>query len=185
MELVLILFLTILLLIVPNHESIFAYGQKDGNQSDFVFNVAGVKKSPVIKDFQIKGDVWDQICPSNQCQIETHEQYLFVGTPNLDDIVPRVFSMMWFYLHDNVTNKSSTQLQKNVVEIYRLYFSCGVNDPSDIVEQGNNLVYKCSGNSTFLGKDTENAEEYYFAVEGTYDNQTDTLSAAGKYDRKL
>lgn len=173
------------MLIICNYESIITYGQNGGKQNDFVFNVEGVKTSPVIKDFQINGDVWDQICPSNQCQIETDEQYLFVGTPNFVDIVPRVFSMMWFYVHDNVTNKNLTPDQKNVVETYRLYFSCGVNGPSDIVEQGNNFIYKCSGNSTFLGIDSENAEEYYYTVEGSYDNHSDTLIATGKYDRKL
>ena len=80
-----------------------------------------------------------------------------------------------------------TPIQKKFAERYHLSFSCVVNSVNDIIEEGNNVLYKCSGDSTSLGKeDKEDTDKtYYFKVEGTYDNQSDTLTSTGQYDRKM
>lgn len=70
-----------------------ARGQRVGNESDLVFNVQGLKTSPVTKEFQINGEVWDEICPSNQCQIEEDGYSSYVITPNPEDSAPRVYLM--------------------------------------------------------------------------------------------
>jgi hypothetical protein len=179
--------LTVSLLILSIHQNIFVYGQKVANQDDLVFDVQGLKTSPTTKDFQIKGEVWDEICPPGQCEIEEDGYSLYVITPDLDVTTPRVYLSLNFFVHDNITNKDLTPLQKKFAERYQLSFACYVNSVNDIIEHGNNATYKCSNDSTFLKK--ENPEDtdstYYFKTEGTYNNQSDTIVATGKYDRKM
>ena len=97
------------------------------------------------------------------------------------------YTTLYFYIHDNVTNKDLTPLQKKFVERYQLSFSCGVNSVKDIIEQGNNTIYKCSGDFTSLSKfkPEDSDHTYYFRVKGSYDTQNDTLSATGVYDRQF
>jgi len=152
-----------------------------------VFNVEGLTESPTTKDFKIAGKVWDKICPSNQCQIEEDGYSFYVVTPSPEDTQPRIYTSMDFYVHDNVTNKDLTPLQKKFAERYQLGFSCGVDSVKDIIEQGDNITYKCSGEYTDIRKSNpeENDPTYYFKVDGTYDTQSDTLNATGNYDRQF
>ena len=97
----------------------------------------GLKSSPVTKDFKINGQAWHEICPSNQCQIKEDRYSLYVVTPTPDVDSPRVYAMLWFDVHDNITNKNLTPIQKKFAERYQLSFSCSVNSVNDIIEQGN------------------------------------------------
>ena len=56
----------------------------------------------------------------------------------------------------------------------------------DIIELGDNIIYKCSGDYTSLQKSNpeQNDHTYYFSVTGTYDTQKDTLLGTGEYDRQ-
>ena len=62
-----------------------------------------------------------------------------------------------------------TPLQKDFAERYDFTFSCNVNSVKDIIEQGDNIIYKCSGDYTDLQKSNpeENDPTYYFSVKGT------------------
>ncbi len=186
MKILVIGILTFLVILSTNH-SAFVFGQKAGNGTDLVFNVQGLKTSPVTNEFKINGEVWDEICPSNQCQITEDGYSLYVITPDANDSAPRVYLNLNFLIHDDITNKNLTPLQKQFVERYAFSFSCSVNSVKDIIEQANNIIYKCSGDSTFLGKEHKEDTDatYFFKVEGTYDNQSDTLNATGHFDRKL
>jgi hypothetical protein len=152
-----------------------------------VFNVQGLKNSPVTKELKIKGEGWDEICPSNQCQIEEDGYSYYAVTPNADDSAPRVYLSLDLKIHDDITNKDLTPLQKKFVEGYRLSFSCSVNSFKDIIERGNNTAYSCSGDSTSIGKQNQedNDATFYYNLQGTYDNQSDTLNATGEFDRKF
>jgi hypothetical protein len=186
MKAILIGFLTFLLFALSNNQSSFIFGQKVGSEPDLVFNVQGLKTSPVTKEFQITGEVWDEICPSNQCQIEEYGYSSYIITPNPEDSAPRVYLMLDFFIHDDIANKNLTPIQKKFVERYVLSFSCSVKGVNDIVELGNNTVYKCSGDFTSLGKRNEEFSNvlYYYKVQGIYDNQSDTLNGTGQFDGK-
>lgn len=164
-----------------------AYAQEEKiQQNDLVFNVQGLTTSPTTKDFQISGNVWEKICPSNQCQIEEDEYSSYVVTPTPEDTDPSIFVSKSFYVHDPVTNKDLTPLQKKFAERYEISFTCGVNSVKDIIEQGNNIIYKCSSEYTDIRKSNpeENDPTYYFKADGTYDTLNDTLTATGNYDRQ-
>ena len=77
---------------------------------------------------------------------------LYVVVPEPEDTDPSVYTSVYFYIRDNVTNKDLTPLQKNFAERYDLSFSCAVNSVKDIIEQGDNIIYKCSGDYTDLAK---------------------------------
>jgi len=163
------------------------FGQEEEKkQNDMVFNVQGLNTSPTTKEFSLNNEIWKKVCPSNQCQMVEDEYSSYTVTPKPDDTDPSLFTTMYFYIHDNVTNKDLTPLQKKFAERYQLSFSCNVNNARDIIEQGSNVIYKCSGDYTSLNK--YNAEEqdptYYFSVEGTYDTENDTLTSTGEYDRE-
>ncbi len=187
MKILVIGILTVSLLALSINQNVFIYGQKVENQNDLVFNVQGLKTSPVTKDFKINGQAWHEICPSNQCQIEEGEYSYYVVTPTSDEDSPRVYTSLSFDVHDNITNKNLTPIQKKFAEKYQLSFSCSVNSVKDIIEQPNNVIYKCAGDSTFLRKEhmEDTDKTYYFNVEGIYDNQSDTITATGKYDHKF
>jgi len=164
-----------------------AYSQGESNkQNDLIFDVESLSTFPITKNFQINGNVWDKICPSNQCQIEEIEYSSYVVTPGPDDTEPRIYTTLYFYVHDNLTNKDLTPLQKKFAERYELSFSCDVSSVKDIIEQGNNTIYKCSSDFTDVRKDNPEKTDhtYYFNVDGTYDTESDTLTATGKYDRQ-
>lgn len=61
-----------------------------------------------------------------------------------------------------------------------------MNSVKDIIEQGNNIIYKCSSEYTDIRKSNpeENDPTYYFKADGTYDTLNDTLTATGNYDRQ-
>jgi hypothetical protein len=155
-------------------------------ENDLVFEVQDLSTSPVIKNFQISGEVWKKVCPSNQCQMEEDEYSSYVVLPDPEDSAPRVYTSVYFYIRDDVTNKDLTPLQKNFAERYDMSFSCDVKSAKDIIEQGDNIIYKCSGDFTSLAKTNQekNDPTYYFSVEGTYDTQNDTLTGTGEYDRQ-
>lgn len=155
-------------------------------ENDLVFEEQDLRTSPVIKNFQISGEVWEKVCPSNRCQIELAEYFSYVVLPDPEDTDPNVYTSVYFYIRDNVTNKDLTPLQKNFAERYDFTFSCNVNSVKDIIEQGDNIICKCSGDYTDLAKSKpeENDPTYYFSVEGTYDTQNDTLTGTGEYDRQ-
>jgi hypothetical protein len=175
------------LLMLSSNQDAFVLGQKAENKDDLVFNVQGLSTSPTTSDFQINGKIWKEICPSNQCQIEELEYSSYVVTPSPEDDAPRIYTTLYFNVHDDITNKDLTPLQKKFAEKYELSFSCDVNSAKDIIEQGNNVIYKCSGDFTDLAKSNREKTDpmYFFKVEGTYDTQTDSLNATGKYDSKV
>jgi hypothetical protein len=178
---------TNLLFLLSSNSNFLIYGQEEKKQQDdLVFNVQGLTTSPTTKDFKISGNVWEKICPSNQCQIEEDEYSAYVVTPRPEDTDPSIFVSQTFYVHDNVTNKDLTPLQKKFAERHEISFSCGVNSVKDIIEQANNTIYKCSGDFTDIRKTNpeENDPTYYLKVDGTYDTQSDTLNATGNYDRQ-
>jgi hypothetical protein len=154
-------------------------------EGDLVFEVENLSTSPTTKNFHIGGNVWEKICPSNQCQIE-EDDYGLTWIPDPEDETPDVSTFLDFYVHDDITNKDLTPLQKKFAERYQLSFFCYVDSVKDIVEQANTTLYKCSGDSTDISKSNkeDNDPTYYFEVEGTYDTQSDTLTAAGQYDRQ-
>jgi len=178
--------LTFTALILSINLNPIVHAQNAAGEKDLVFDVQNLKTSPTTSDFQLNGEVWEEICPSTQCQIEENEYSLYVVTPQPEDTEPRVYTMLWFDVHDDITNKNLTPIQKKFAERYQLSFSCNVNSVNDIIERGNNVLYKCTGDFTFLGKQNKETDDptYYFKVEGMYDNQSDTLNATGKYERK-
>jgi hypothetical protein len=175
-----------LMFLIPVNTSIVHSQEVNESDNDLVFEVQDLTTSSVIKNFQISGEVWEKVCPSNQCQIEEDEFSSYVVVPDPEDTDPSVYTTAYFYIRDNVTNKDLTPLQKNFAERYQLAFSCAVNSVKDIIEQGDNIIYKCSGDYTSLAKSNpeENDPTYYFSVEGTYDTQNDTLTGTGEYDRQ-
>jgi hypothetical protein len=178
---------TNLLFLLSSNSNVLTYGQEEKQQqNDLVFNVQGLTSSPTTKNFQLNGEVWNKVCPSNQCQMVEDEYSSYIVTPSPDDLDPRLYATMYFYVHDNVTNKDLTPLQKKFAERYEFSFSCYVHNAKDIIEQGNNTIYKCSGDSTSLRKyhAEENDHSHYFKVDGTYDSQSDTLNATGNYYRQ-
>jgi hypothetical protein len=166
---------------------VFIYGQEEEQENDLVFSVQGLKTSPITKDFQITGEVWEEICPSNQCQIEEDSYSTYIITPSPEDIDPRLSITLYFYLHDDITNKDLTPIQKRFVERFELSFSCSVNSVNDIIEQGNNTIYKCSSDYTTLEKyHRENTDPFFFYnVEGTYDTKSDIFTGTGQLRSKL
>jgi hypothetical protein len=176
-----------LLCLISINASFFVNGQgEEKNQNDLVFNVQGLTSSPTTKEFQLNNEVWKKVCPSNQCQMVEDEYSSYVVTPSPSDTDPSLYTTLYFYIHDNVTNKDMTPLQKKFAERYELSFSCGVKNAKDIIEQGSNIIYKCSGDFTSLQKNHREDKDhtYYFNVEGTYDTQNDTLTSTGQYDRQ-
>ena len=177
--------MTTLMFLIATNPSALVYAQEGSSmKNDLVFEVQGLRTSPVIKDFQISGEVWEKICPSNQCQIE-EDEYANITTPDADDDTPQVLVTLYFYVHDNITNKDLTPLQKKNVERYDLTVSCVVDSGKNVIEKANNLIYKCSSERTDLRKyDGEKKDPtFFFKIEGTYDTQADLLMATGKYVR--
>ena len=174
-----------LLLILLVNQSVLVYAQKVANENDLVFDAQGLKSSPTTKDFQINGKVWNEICPSNQCEIEGDGYSSFIETPDSGVTPPSIGLSLDFFVHDNIT-KNLTPLQKEPAERYVLAFSCNVNSEKDIIQQGNNATFNCSGNS-FLQKQnfTDSDSTYFFKTEGTYNNQSDAIVATGQFDRKI
>jgi hypothetical protein len=164
-----------------------AYSQQGTNEeNDLVFEVQGLRTSPVVQKLEISGEVWEKVCPSNQCQVEEYDYSSYIVLPDPEDTGPRVYTSVYIYIRDDVTNKDLTPLQKNFAERYDLSFSCDVNSVKDIIEQGDTITYKCSSDFTSLSKENpeENDPTYYFNVEGTYETQNDTLTGTGEYDRQ-
>lgn len=180
--------MTSLMFFVTINTNAPVYSQEKNNQeNDLVFEVQGLRTTPITKNFQLSGEVWEKVCPSNQCQIEDDGYSSYVVLPDPEDTDPRLYTTLYFYIHDNVTNKDLTPLQKKFVERYELSISCDVNSVKDIIEQENNhIIYKCSNEYPDLSKSNseENDPTYYFRLEGTYDTQNDTLTGTGEYDRQ-
>jgi len=186
-SLVIIVLLAGLIFLISSYGNTFVYAQEENKkQNDLLFEVQGLRTSPITKNLQLSGVVWEKICPSNQCQIE-EGMYSNITTPDPDDTTPQVFVTLYFYVHDNITNKDLTPLQKKSVERYDLTVSCVVNSPKDLIEQANSTIYKCSSERTDLQKFNREQTDttYYFKIDGTYDSQSDTLTATGKYARQF
>jgi hypothetical protein len=160
------------------------YSQEHSNTNyDLIYNVQNLSTSPVTKNFNISGDAWKKVCPSNQCQIEEKEYDSNIGVPKPEDTSPGIYTNLFLDIHDNVTNKDLTPLQKKFVESYQFHFSCNVNSVKDIIEQANNTIYKCEDYSYLFKENREENDPFNsFTVKGTYDTQNDTLNATGVYN---
>ena len=178
--LVIVVSMICMMLIMSSNADVFA---QNGNkpQNDLVFEVQDLRTSPITKNLQITGEVWKKICPSNQCQIE-EDGYSNI-TKSDDDATPHVFVTLNFYVHDNITNKDLTPIQKEIVERYNLKVACILNSASNASGQANNIMYKCSSGETDLQKYNREEKDsiYYFKIDGTYDTQSDILTAIGKF----
>jgi hypothetical protein len=143
--------------------------EEKSQQNNLAFEVQGLRTDPLdtttpkLKDFQITGKIWDNICPSNQCQIKSDESTLRgkVPIPNPDTdpyIDPSIAVTMSFDLHDNVTNKDLTPTQKKLEERYQAQFICTVDRFKDIIKQENNTIYKCSSHLSTLQREYPDEE---------------------------
>jgi hypothetical protein len=179
--LVIVMSMICMMLLILSNANIFA---QNGNkqQNDLIFEVKDLRTSPITKNLEITGEVWKKICPSNQCQIEENE-YSNITMP--DDANPHVFVTLNFYVHDNITNRDLAPIQKDIVERYDLKVACILNSSNNATEQGNDIIYKCSSGETDLQKYNREEKDsiYYFKIDGTYDTQSDTLTATGKFVR--
>jgi hypothetical protein len=79
------IFITGLLFFLSTNSDVLIYGQEEESKNDLVFSVQGLQTSPITKDFQINGEVWEEICPSNQCQIEEDYYSTYIVTPDPSD----------------------------------------------------------------------------------------------------
>src|SRR5215213_1383139 len=120
------IFITGLLFFLSTNSDVFIHGQEEESENDLVFSAQGLKTSPITKDFQINGEVWEEICPSNQCQIDEDYYSTYVVTPEPSDTDPRLSITLYFYLHDDITNQDLTPIQKRFGERFDLSFSCSV-----------------------------------------------------------
>ena len=63
--------MTSLMFLIPIDTNTPVYSQEESNQeNDLVFEVQSLRTTPITKNFQLSGEVWEKVCPSNQCQIE-------------------------------------------------------------------------------------------------------------------
>jgi len=60
-------------------------------------------------------------------QVEEDEYSSYVVLPEPEDKDPSLYTSVYFYVRDNVTNKDLTPLQKDFAEKYDFTFSCNVN----------------------------------------------------------
>ncbi|MDP9210515.1 MAG: hypothetical protein M3N27_00810 [Thermoproteota archaeon] len=63
--------MTSLMFLIPIETNTPAYSQEESNQeNDLVFEVQGLRTTPITKNLQLSGEVWEKVCPSNQCKID-------------------------------------------------------------------------------------------------------------------
>jgi hypothetical protein len=111
--------MTSIMFLIPINTNAPLYSQQESNQeNDLVLEVQGLRTSPMTKNFQLSGEVWKKVCPSNQCHIEEDGYSSYIVIPEPEDTDPRLYTTLYFYIHDNVTNKDLTTLQKKFAERY-------------------------------------------------------------------
>ncbi|MGE5821898.1 MAG: hypothetical protein ACM31M_04875, partial [Nitrososphaerota archaeon] len=104
------------------------YGQID--ESDLTLELEGID-NPMVKEFKINNDeVFNEICPSNQCTIEYTHTFLDPPSPEINKY--DIGYSIDFNLLDPITNKDLTPIQKKFVERFDVGITCFVKNVEDI-----------------------------------------------------
>ena len=90
--------------------------QTADEQQDFVLEVHNVSTNPIVTNFLIRNEVYDQICPLGQCSIE-YDPYSSVIFSLPDDNYPFMYHSFQFTINynnlSNFENNKTKELLKN------------------------------------------------------------------------
>ena len=98
--------MTSIMFLIPINTNAPLYSQQESNQeNDLVLEVQGLRTSPMTKNFQLSGEVWKKVCPSNQCHIEEDGYSSYIVIPEPED-TPFVYHTI--FLHSRQCDKQGS-----------------------------------------------------------------------------
>jgi hypothetical protein len=158
--------------------SIFSLGNtfaQNGNQTDLTMVLEKVSSDPKITTFDIKGESYDQICPSHQCKIVEYTYTNFMPpTPSSMNIAYHIE----FRYQDDITNADIGPKKKQFLEQFDAsMFGCRIND---IIEDNSQELYYCENGDNTL-KRVFDSIEWNYDSNGVYDAKKDTFTITGKF----
>jgi hypothetical protein len=147
-------------------------------QSDFYLE-AKVNPDPLdpleITKFEIQGEIYKEICPSGQCKIDYTDKsnFFFLPSTSVMSISPRVE----FTVQDNITNADLGPKEKQFMEQFNAWTSCGIDD---IVEENGQEIYTCHDGFTTITRKFD-SKSWDFNIIGVYDAKNNILKISGNF----
>jgi hypothetical protein len=149
---------------------------KDENQTDIMLVMENVNSSNLnITKFELRGESFDQICPSHQCEIVKYTYTNFMPpTPSSMSIAYHIE----FRYQDNMTNADIGPKKKEFLEQFSSsMFGCRVND---IIEDNGQEIYYCQDATNTLER-VFDSRSWDYDSKGVYDAKKDTFTITGKF----
>lgn len=154
----------------------YVFGQSDFYlEANVVSNAIGVNPLKITK-LEFHGPADKAICPSGQCQIDSVDQYTFLGLPTPD--IMAISYNIKFELKDDITNANLGPKKKEFLEQYSAaMFGCMV---KDIIETNGQELYYCEDGLSSISRSFD-SKIWRFNTNASYDAKANILRVNGNY----
>jgi len=185
-NLFLVIVLNIIIFISCYSYTAYSAHQTIDKTPDFVLEVQNVSKTPVVTNFLLRDEVFNQVCPLGQCTIDYNPHSIHFSLPS--DDYPYMYHSFEFTINYNLSNLGNTpqgkiikNLRDNSSEFLTGDSTCFIDLHKSIVNE-NQQIYYCEhdGVDTSIVRIDDNQKWPYDSIE-EYDVGLDTFMLNGTF----
>jgi hypothetical protein len=180
-----------------NQEHVLQQSQQQPQQQsitdkeDFVLEVHDVSTNPIVTNFLLKGDIYDEICSFVQCLIE-YDPISSVTFSLPDDNYPFIYHSFQFTINHNILSNftynknidigvAEEKLKDNIVEFVSGQSTWHIDVYKSVVNKEQQIYYcEDDGIDTSITRIYDNKKWYFDAIE-MYDAKLDTFTLNGTF----
>ena len=152
---------------------------------DFVLEVQNVSKTPVVTQFLIRDEVYNQVCPLGQCAVNYNPHSINFSLPA--DNYPFMYHSFQFTINYNSSNLEKTsngKIFKNLDDSSKFLTgdsTCFIDFDKSIVNEKQQIYYcEDDGVDTSIVRIDDNQKWKYDSIE-KYDAGLDTFTLNGTF----
>lgn len=159
-----------------------------GEEPDFVLEVHNVSTNPIVTEFSIRDEVYNQICPLGQCSIE-YDPVSSVTFSLPDDNYPFMYHSFQFTInYNNLSNFENNTNNGDIGKLkdYSIKFlsgesTCHIDFQKSMVNKEQKIYYcEDDGIDTSITRTFDNKKWHYDAIE-KYDAELDIFTLNGTF----
>jgi hypothetical protein len=163
------------------------YSQID-KEPDFVLEVHNVSTNPIVTEFSIRDEVYNQLCPLGQCSIK-YDPNSSITFSLPDDNYPFMYHSFQFTINyndlsnfgNNTNNGDIEKLKDYSIKFLSGESTCHIDFHKSIVNKEQQIYYcENDGIDTSITRTFDNKKWYYDAIE-KYDAELDIFTLNGTF----
>ncbi len=168
-------------------QNIYSLLQPEEKVTDFLLEVQNASTIPFVKQFAIENEVYDQICPDDQCSIKysPHSSSNF-SLPS--DNYPFMYHSFHFKINYNQSDSENSPIKEYTKKLknHQINFltggsTCFIDFHKSIINEKQRIYYcEDDGVDTSITRIYDNKRWYYDTIE-KYDAESDLFTLKGNF----